>query len=109
MWSLPIRLMGSVTIPHFWKNHSRNTTFCIGSSLPTVDSRPSGWDLGRALKRIYLKGLYNAALYDLSKDPKELNDLAAEYPEIVQRMQNFLDQAHTTAEQKKFRIPVLEK
>ena len=28
-------------------------------------------------------------LYDLSKDPKELNDLAAEYPEIVQRWKFF--------------------
>ena len=48
-------------------------------------------------------------LYDLSKDPKELNDLAAMYPEIVQKMENFLEKAHTTAAQKKFRIPVLEK
>ena len=28
-------------------------------------------------------------LYDLSKDPKELNDLAAEYPEIVQKWKTF--------------------
>ena len=48
-------------------------------------------------------------LYDLSKDPKELNDLAAEYPKIVKKMKNFMDQAHTTPAIKRFIIPVLEK
>ena len=47
-------------------------------------------------------------LYDLSKDPKELNDLAAEYPEIVQKMENFLAQAHNTPAIEKFIMPVLE-
>jgi arylsulfatase len=54
------------------------------------------------------KGKSDLQLYDLSNDPKELNDLAAEYPEIVQKMENFMDQAHTTASQQNFRIPVLE-
>ena len=35
-------------------------------------------------------------LFNLSKDPKELNDLASEFPEIVQKMENFLVQAHST-------------
>ena len=48
-------------------------------------------------------------LYDLSRDPKELNDLAAEYPKIVKKMKNFMDQAHTTPAIKRFIIPVLEK
>ena len=38
-------------------------------------------------------------LYDLSKDPKELNDLAAEYPEIVHKMETF-GTSPTTAAQK---------
>jgi hypothetical protein len=54
------------------------------------------------------KGKSDLQLYNLSKDPKELNDLSAKYPEIVQKMENFLDQAHTTASQEKFRIPILE-
>ena len=61
----------------------------------------------------FKKNLFEEAsalqLFDLSKDPKELNDLADEYPEIVYKMENFLKQAHTRAAQKKFRIPVLEK
>ena len=63
----------------------------------------------KGLKKNLFKGSFAMQLYDLSKDPKELNDLASEYPEIVQKMENFLEKAHTTAAQKKFRIPVLEK
>ena len=48
-------------------------------------------------------------LYDLSKDPKELNDLASEYPKIVKKMINFMDQAHTTPAIKRFIMPVIEK
>jgi len=63
----------------------------------------------KGIKKNLFKGSGAFALYDLYTDPKELNDLAKKYPEIVQKMENFLDQAHTTATQKKFRIPVLEK
>jgi arylsulfatase len=62
----------------------------------------------KGFKKNLFKGASALQLYDLSKDPKELNDLAAEYPEIVQKMENFMEQAHTTAALKKFRIPVLE-
>ena len=47
-------------------------------------------------------------LFNLSKDPKELNDLASEFPEIVQKMENFLVQAHSTPAIEKFIIPVLK-
>ena len=62
----------------------------------------------KGFKKSLFKGDSPLELYDLSKDLKELNDLAAEYPAIVQKMEDFLDQAHTTAVQEKFRIPVLE-
>jgi arylsulfatase A-like enzyme len=62
----------------------------------------------KGFKKDLFKGKSDLQLYDLSNDPKELNDLAAEYPEIVQKMENFMDQAHTTASQQNFRIPVLE-
>ena len=63
----------------------------------------------KGLKKNLFKGASAIQLFDLSKDPKELNDLSAEYPQIVQKMENFMEKAHTTAAQKKFRIPVLEK
>ena len=62
----------------------------------------------KGFKKNLFKGMSDLQLYDLSKDPKELNDLSAKYPEIVQKMENFLDQAHTTASQENFRIPILE-
>ena len=72
------------------------------------DNKPLEW-AWKGIKKNLFKGSDALALYDLSKDPKELNDLAAQHPEIVQKMENFMDNAHTTAAQKKFRIPVLEK
>lgn len=33
-------------------------------------------------------------LYDLSKDPSEGNNIAAQYPEIVKKMARFIEQAH---------------
>jgi arylsulfatase A-like enzyme len=63
----------------------------------------------KGFKKNLFKGPSAIELYDLTQDPKELNDLAAEHPEMVKKMEDFLDEAHTTAAQKKFRIPVLEK
>ena len=65
-------------------------------------------DNWKGIKKDLFKGSTPLALYDLSTDPKEQNDLAAQYPEIVQKIENFMDQAHTTPKQEKFRIPVLE-
>ena len=65
-------------------------------------------DNWKGIKKNLFKGSTPLALYDLSTDLKEQNDLAAQYPEIVQKIENFMDQAHTTPEQEKFRIPVLE-
>jgi arylsulfatase A len=47
-------------------------------------------------------------LYDLSTDPKEQHDLAEDQPEIVQKMETYLEQAHTTAKLEKFQIPILD-
>lgn len=62
----------------------------------------------KGFKKDLFKGDSPLQLYDLSKDPKELNDLAAAHPEIVKKMENFLKEAHTTATLEKFRIPVLD-
>ena len=57
-------------------------------------------DNWKGIKKNLFKGSTPLALYDLSTDPKEQNDLAAQYPEIVQKIENFMDQAHTTPKQK---------
>jgi arylsulfatase len=62
----------------------------------------------KGFKKDLFKGDAPLQLYDLSKDPKELNDLAAAHPEIVKKMEKFLKEAHTTATLEKFRIPVLD-
>lgn len=62
----------------------------------------------KGFKKNLFKGTSPLQLFDLSEDPKELNDVAAEHPEIVKKMEDFLLEAHTTATQEKFRIPVLE-
>lgn len=62
----------------------------------------------KGLKKGLFKGNSDLQLFDLSKDMKELNDVSAEHPEIVKKMEEYLIEAHTTAVQEKFRIPVLD-
>ena len=45
-------------------------------------------------------------LYNLSMDSKELNDVASEYPEIVEKMENLMKEAHKTPKMDIFKIPV---
>mgnify|MGYP000277074147 CR=1 FL=1 len=44
------------------------------------------------------KGPSKLQLYNLNDDPKELNDLASNYPEIVEKMEISMKEAHTEAE-----------
>ncbi len=62
----------------------------------------------KGVKRDLLKDSSNLRLYDLSKDPKELNNVAHLYPELVIKMEKFLDEAHTEPSIDKFKIPVLD-
>ena len=62
----------------------------------------------KGIKRDLFKGSSNLKLYDLSKDPKELNDVANLYPNVVDNMEKLLKQAHTKATIKTFNIPVLD-
>ena len=41
-------------------------------------------------------------------DSKELNDVASQYPEIVEKMENLMEEAHKTPKMDIFKIPVLE-
>ena len=43
-------------------------------------------------------------LFNLADDPRESRDVAAEHPEIVERMWSFIDSSHTVPENPKFRM-----
>ena len=62
----------------------------------------------KGIKKNLLKGPSKLQLYNLNDDPKELNNLASNYPEIVQKMERSMKQAHKKASIKKFNIPVLD-
>ena len=62
----------------------------------------------KGIKRDLLKGSSKLRLYNLSKDPKELNNVAHLYPELVIKMEKLLDEAHTEPSLDKFKIPVLD-
>ena len=62
----------------------------------------------KGIKKNLFIGEASLALYDLSTDPKEQHDLAEDQPEIVQKMETYLEQAHSTAKLEKFQIPILD-
>ena len=62
----------------------------------------------KGIKKNLFIGEAPLALYDLSTDPKEQHDLAEDQPEIVQKMETYLEQAHSTAKLEKFQIPILD-
>lgn len=47
-------------------------------------------------------------LYNLKKDPRELNNLADEYPEIIQKAAAIFEKEYKEPEVKDFRIPAIE-
>jgi len=62
----------------------------------------------KGIKKELLKGPSKLQLYNLKKDPKEINNVATNYPEIVKKMERSMKEAHTKATIKKFNMPVLD-
>ena len=62
----------------------------------------------KGIKKNLLKGESEIKLYNLNDDPEELNNIASNYPDIVEKMKRSMKEAHTKANIEKFRIPVLE-
>ena len=65
-------------------------------------------DKWKGIKRDLLKGPADLKLYDLYKDPKELNNVAVNHPDLVDKMEKLLKEAHTKATIQRFNIPVLD-
>ena len=62
----------------------------------------------KGFKKKLFSGPAKLQLYNLDTDPKELNDLANEHPEIVEKIELIMKSAHTKASLEKFNIPVLD-
>ena len=54
------------------------------------------------------KGQMRLQLYDLEKDPQESKDVAAQHPDIVQKMQRIMRDSHQRPVVARFRMPELE-
>ena len=50
------------------------------------------------------KGNAIMQLFDLEKDVQELNDVAAEFPDVVNRLRTFMNEAHTEPENSRFQM-----
>ena len=67
--------------------------------------RTDNW---KGIKKNLLKGKSKLQLFNLEDDPKEMNDLAENYPEVVDKLENLMEKAHTKAALEKFNIPILD-
>lgn len=72
-----------------------------------------GWGGSKAVRMGQWKGLIlninkegedNMMLFDLEKDPREQNNLAAQYPKIIKKMRRIMVEAHTPPLVKNFEI-----
>ena len=62
----------------------------------------------KAVRLDIMKGVLKTQLFDLSNDVKEQNDVAAQYPEIVKKLEAIMDKEHHTPEISHFAMPALE-
>ena len=65
-------------------------------------------DKWKGIKKGLFQGSSKLKLYNLSFDPRELNDVASEHPDIVTKMEKMMKEAHKTPTMDIFKIPVLE-
>lgn len=63
-------------------------------------------DHWKAFVKDVLKGNREIELYDLSTDPREQQNVAAEHPEIVEKVLTIFRTEHTDSDIKKFQLPV---
>lgn len=67
------------------------------------------WGDWKGLLRRVKEGNDRFELYDLKNDPREEHDLAAQHPEIIDRMWSFVSASHTEPANPKFRMEISRK
>ena len=65
------------------------------------------WGKWKGILNNIRKGNTTMQLFDLEKDIQELHDVAAEHADVVERLRRFMDEAHTEAENPRFRMETL--
>lgn len=65
-------------------------------------------DQWKGYKKELFEGPSRLKLFNIKEDPKELNDLSDNYPDVVKKLESLMESAHTKATIEKFNIPVLD-
>ena len=72
---------------------------------PEMDGQQAvRWGKWKGIITNIRKGNTIMQLFDLEKDVQELNDVAAEYPDVVNRLRTFMNEAHTEPENSRFQM-----
>jgi arylsulfatase A-like enzyme len=61
----------------------------------------------KGIRRNLLEGEVKTELYDLETDEQERNDIASQYPEIVEKIEEIMRREHTTPVVERFRMKAL--
>jgi arylsulfatase A-like enzyme len=61
----------------------------------------------KAIRKDIMKGNMEVELYNLEEDLQEQNNVAIEYPEIIQKIESIMKAEHVPAESERFRIKEL--
>ena len=69
---------------------------------PRIGLQAVRWGKWKGIITDIRKGNKTMQLFDLENDLQELQDLAAEYPEIVDKLQHYMDISHESPENPKF-------
>jgi len=62
----------------------------------------------KAIRKNILKGNLEVELYNLDEDIQELHNVAEEYPQIVQQMEQILESEHSTSILERFRMEAID-
>ena len=65
-------------------------------------------DQWKAIRKNILKGNLELELYNLEEDLAEQHNVAEDYPEVIQRMELILEQAHTAPELERFLMEAID-
>ena len=65
-------------------------------------------DKWKGYKKKLFEGPSRLKLFNIQEDPKELNDLSDNYPDVVKKLESLMKSAHTKATIEKFNIPILD-